>query len=318
MTTSRPAAARWRQLAEAARKAGSPTLRLYATLNAYGLEVDAGDTAAIERLDGELRELQIFLTADGERGAPARAGAARRLGRSLRARLRAAGAERREAVRRGPHRPSLGRGRGVRRGGRQAQRERSRDPPGPRRAAADRLRPPARRCTREPISRSPKCCSPHDGRARSALAELRAIARRGGPRFAALVEAVRALHSRWTSGWHAESPSLPEALEQLERIELGGVARFFGALPLPSSDRARIGLLSEAEKTNPHRRRVRGDEQGDRRGLRPQPADDRRPHPLDLPKAGLQRPAAGRGARDARGIDRRAPSPRAFGRIDLF
>ncbi len=50
------------RLAEAARRASSATLRLYATLNLIELAADAGDAAALERLDAELRELQVLLT----------------------------------------------------------------------------------------------------------------------------------------------------------------------------------------------------------------------------------------------------------------
>jgi LuxR family transcriptional regulator, maltose regulon positive regulatory protein len=235
------------QLAEAARKAGSPALRLYATLNAYGLEVDAGDTAAIERLDGELRELQIFLTPmASEALLPAQALRAAWDGRFEHAYgLLAPSAEKmfdddRTAYRwaevavyaaaSGKRSESAAAIRQCRETLRRVD-------------SADRLALRARAYVA-----LAEVLLAHDGRARSALAELRAVARRGGPRFAALVEAVRALHLRWTTGWHAEAPSLPEALELLERLDLGGVARFLGALPLPSSDRARIGLLSEAEK----------------------------------------------------------------------
>ena len=50
------------RLAEAARRSDSTTLRLYATLNLIELAVDAGDVAPLERLDAELRELQVLLT----------------------------------------------------------------------------------------------------------------------------------------------------------------------------------------------------------------------------------------------------------------
>ena len=76
---------------------------------------------------------------------------------------------------------------------------------------------------------------------------MRGLTRKAGPRFAALVDAVRGLYARWTSGWHGE-PSLAEALEALDRYDLGGVGRFLGALPLPLTDRARSGLLSDTEK----------------------------------------------------------------------
>lgn len=87
----------------------------------------------------------------------------------------------------------------------------------------------------------------HEGRARGAIADLRTMSRGAGPRFGALVEAVRALNARWTKPGQGE-PSLADACEELERQGLGGIAGFLGALPVPLSDRARLGLLSETEK----------------------------------------------------------------------
>ncbi len=73
-----------------------------------------------------------------------------------------------------------------------------------------------------------------DEPARSAIADVRAAARQAGPRLGALVEAIGALHVRWTTGWHG-SPALGDALDALDAVDLGGVARFIGALPLPAS-----------------------------------------------------------------------------------
>ena len=50
------------RLEEAGRKAGSDGLRVYAMLNAYAIEVDAGDLFALERLDRELGEMQVLFT----------------------------------------------------------------------------------------------------------------------------------------------------------------------------------------------------------------------------------------------------------------
>jgi hypothetical protein len=50
------------RLERAGRKAGSDGLRLYAILNAYSIEVDAGDVAAIGRLHAQLDEMQVLLT----------------------------------------------------------------------------------------------------------------------------------------------------------------------------------------------------------------------------------------------------------------
>ncbi len=230
----------------AARKAGSTTLRLYAVLNAYGLEVDAGDNEEIARLDGELRELRIFLTPmASEALLPAQALRAAWDGRFEHAYgLLAPSAEKLFDDDRTAYRWAevavYAAAAGKRSESAAAIRRcrdtlRKADP-------ADRLMFRARA-----YLALAEILLAHDGRARSALAELRVLARRGGPRFAALVEAVRGLYLRWTTGWHG-APPLAEALENLERLDLGGVARFFGALPLPSSDRARLGLLSETEK----------------------------------------------------------------------
>jgi len=230
----------------AARKAGSTTLRLYAILNAYGLEVDAGDNEEIARLDGELRELRIFLTPmASEALLPAQALRAAWDGRFEHAYgLLAPSAEKLFDDDRTAYRWAevavYAAAAGKRSESAAAIRRcrdtlRKADP-------ADRLMFRARA-----YLALAEILLAHDGRARSALAELRVLARRGGPRFAALVEAVRGLYLRWTSGWHG-APPLAEAFENLERLDLGGVARFFGALPLPSSDRARLGLLSETEK----------------------------------------------------------------------
>ena len=50
------------RLEEAGRKAGSDGLRLYAILNAYSIEVDAGNVAEVERLHAKLDEMQVLLT----------------------------------------------------------------------------------------------------------------------------------------------------------------------------------------------------------------------------------------------------------------
>ncbi|HEV3087313.1 MAG TPA: LuxR C-terminal-related transcriptional regulator [Candidatus Elarobacter sp.] len=234
------------KLAGAARKAGSTTLRLYATLNAYGLEVDAGDNEAIARLDAELRELQIFMTPmASEALLPAQALRAAWDGRFEHAYgLLAPSAERlfdddRTAYRWAEvavYAAAAGRRSESAAAIRQCRETlRKVDP-------ADRLTMRARA-----YLALAEILLAHDGRARSAIAELRTLARRGGPRFAALVEAVRALYLRWTTGWHG-APATAEALDNLERLDLGGVARFFGALPLPSSDQAKLGLLSDHEK----------------------------------------------------------------------
>jgi LuxR family transcriptional regulator, maltose regulon positive regulatory protein len=234
------------KLDEAGRKAGSPALRVYATINAYALEVDAGDVTAIERLDEELRRLQIFLTQiTSESLLPAQALRAAWDGGFEHAyELLAPSADKlfdddRNAYRwaeiavyaaaagkRSESAHAIRRSREI---------MRRTDP-------ADRLALRGRA-----YLAIAEILLAHDGRARSAIADLRGQARKAGPRFGALVDAVRALYARWTTGWHGD-PSLADAFEGLERHDLGGVGRFLGALPLPLTDRARIGLLSDTEK----------------------------------------------------------------------
>ncbi len=50
------------RLDEAGRKAGSEPLRLYAILNAYAIEVDAGDVNALERFNRQLADMQVLMT----------------------------------------------------------------------------------------------------------------------------------------------------------------------------------------------------------------------------------------------------------------
>jgi DNA-binding CsgD family transcriptional regulator len=235
------------KLADAGRKAGSPALQLYATINAYAVEVVAGDVAAIERLDVDLRRLQIFLTQiTSESLLPAQALRAAWDGRFEHAyELLAPSANKlfdddRNAFRWAEiavYAAAAGR-----RSESAAAIRRSRE-------IVRRADPSDRLALRSRAYLAiAEILLAHDGRARSAIADLRTLARKAGPRFAALVEAVRALYARWTTGWHGE-PSLADALDALEAHDLGGIGRFLGALPLPMTDRARIGLLSDTEKT---------------------------------------------------------------------
>ncbi|MDB5041830.1 MAG: malT [Candidatus Eremiobacteraeota bacterium] len=234
------------KLDEAGRKAGSPALRVYATMNAYALEVDAGDVAAIERLDDELRRLQIFLTPmTSESLLPAQALRAAWDGRFDHAyELLAPSADKlfdddRKAYRWAEI--AVYAAASGRRSESAGAIRRSRD-------LVRRIDPNDRLALRSRAYLAiAEILLAHDGRARSAIADLRNLTRKAGPRFTALVDAVRGLYARWTSGWHGE-PSLAEALEALERYDLGGVGRFLGALPLPLTDRARSGLLSDTEK----------------------------------------------------------------------
>jgi len=234
------------RLAESARKAGSPQLRLYATLGIYELEVLAGDTAVIERLDVELRELEVFLTpAASQALLPAQALRASWDGRFDHAySLLAPSAEKQFDD--------------DRRAQRWAEAAVYAAAAG-RRGDATQAMLRSRKALRNVESQNrwalrthaylaiATILLAHEGRARSALAGLRILARKGGPRFEALVETIRALNGRWSTGWHGK-PSLAECLDRLESLDLGGVARFLGAIPLPSTDQARFGLLSEAER----------------------------------------------------------------------
>ncbi|HYW54094.1 MAG TPA: hypothetical protein VE826_08990, partial [Dongiaceae bacterium] len=50
------------RLEAAARRAGNESVRLYAILNAFAIEVDAGNTSALDRLTSELSAMQLLMT----------------------------------------------------------------------------------------------------------------------------------------------------------------------------------------------------------------------------------------------------------------
>src|SRR5665213_2550814 len=230
-----------------ARKATNPGLTLYAIMNLYELEVDAGNLAGIERLDGELAELRIFLTPmASESLLPAQALRAAWEGRFEHAHsLLSPSAEKqfdedRRAVR-WAEVATCAAAAGMRAESARAI--------GKCRAALRKTQPSDRATLRaQAFLAIAEILLAHDGRARSAIAGLRAAARRAGPRFAALVEAIRALYARW-SGSSDDPFSLPAALERLEGVEFGGIARFIEALSLPTSPQARVSLLSELERS---------------------------------------------------------------------
>jgi len=235
-----------RRLDENARRAGNAQLRMFSILNAYELEMLAGNIAAIERLDADLREVQVSLTPmASEALLPAQALRASWDARFEHAyQLLAPSAEKQfdddRRAQRWAEAAVYAAAAGMRAesvAAMKASREALRKvDPGDRWA----LRTSAYLAIGEILLA-------HDGRARSAVADLRRSARRAGPRFAAMVDAIRGLHARWVTGWHADPP-LGDAIERLEAVDLGGFARFLGALPLPTTDRARVGLLSEIEK----------------------------------------------------------------------
>ena len=87
----------------------------------------------------------------------------------------------------------------------------------------------------------------HEGRARSTIA---ALARGDAASRPSLLQRSSRRSERCFSRWTgcSDGPfSLPDALERLERVELGGIGRFIEALSLPTSPQARIALLSDLE-----------------------------------------------------------------------
>lgn len=243
-----PAAARAYlvRMADCARRATNPVLTLYSLMNLYELDVDAGNLAGIESLDAELAELRIFLTPmASESLLPAQALRAAWEGRFEHAHsLLAPSAEKqfdedRRAVR-WAEVAAYAAAAGMRAESARAI--------GKCRAALRRTRPTDRSALRaQAFLAIAEILLAHDGRARSAIAGLRTAARRAGPRLGALVEAVRALYARW-SGGSDEPFALPDALDKLQFVEFGGIARFIEALSLPTSPQARVALLSDLEK----------------------------------------------------------------------
>jgi len=244
-----PAAARAYlvRMTDCARKASNPALALYAIMNLYELDVDAGNLDGIEILDSELAQLRIFLTPmASESLLPAQALRAAWEGRFEHAHsLLSPSAEQqfdedRRAVR-WAEVAAYAAAAGMRTESTRAI--------GKCRAALRKAHASDRSSLRaQAFLTIAEILLAHDGRARTAIAGLRVAARRAGPRFFALVEAIRALYARW-SGRSEEPFSLPNALERLERVELGGIARFIEALSLPTSPQGRVSLLSELEKS---------------------------------------------------------------------
>lgn len=223
------------RLAEAARRSGSTTLRLYATLNLIELAVDAGDGAALERLDAELRELQVLLTPMvSESLLPAQALRAAWDGRFEHAyALLAPSAGKqfdddRRALRYAESAVYAAAAAGMRDESVSAARAA--------RTALRALDPHDRLALRARANLAlAEILLGRDARAEATLAALRASAGQAGPRVAALLAAIEVLHQRWAHGWYGRA-SLADALERLEAVELGGIARFLTALSLPDPD----------------------------------------------------------------------------------
>jgi DNA-binding CsgD family transcriptional regulator len=243
-----PAAARSYlvRMADCARKATNPVLILYSIMNLYELDVDAGNLAGLESLDDELADLRIFLTPmASESLLPAQALRAAWEGRFEHAySLLSPSAEKqfdedRRAVR-WAEVAAYAAAAGMRAESARAV--------GKCRAALRKTHASDRSALRaQAFLAIAEILLAHDGRARSVIAGLRAASRGAGRRFAALVEAIRALYARWSD--RCDEPfALPDALEGLERVELGGIARFIEALSLPTSPQGRVALLSDLEK----------------------------------------------------------------------
>ena len=219
------------RLEDAGRKAGSDPLRLYAILNAYAIEADAGDTVALARLDADLTEMQLlFSPTVGEALLPAQALRAAWEGRFEHAYdMLANGAEKlfdddRIAYRWaeiGAYAAAAGKHDEARRAAASAQTSL---------VGLERDKPLAVR-TAAYLALAQALLGDEDA-TRDAIAAARGAAGPGNGRFAALVDAVAAFdacRSHDASAYLA----LGDALDELDRRDLRGVARFIGRLPIP-------------------------------------------------------------------------------------
>jgi ATP/maltotriose-dependent transcriptional regulator MalT len=218
------------RLEEAGRKAGSDGLRLYAILNAYAIEVDAGDVTALRRLNRQLGEMQVLLTPMVSEGLlPAQALRAAWDGRFQHAYdLLAPGAEKLFDDDRTAYRwaevavyAAAARMEPAARGAIVQSRESLRQ------LAADQpltVRTVAYLALAEILLGD-------DAAALTGIAQARVAATNTHGRIRALVETVAAFHACRT-GVPGGIRALAQMLDQLERRELGGVARFIGRLPI--------------------------------------------------------------------------------------
>lgn len=219
------------RLEDAGRKAGSDPLRLYAILNAYAIEVDAGDTVALARLDADLAEMQLlFAPTVGEALLPAQAQRAAWEGRFEHAYdMLANGAEKlfdddRIAYRWAEiaaYAAAAGKPEEARRALASARTSL---------VALERDKPLAVR-TAAYLALAEALLG-DEAATRDALAAARAAAGAGTGRFAALVDAVAAFDA-CRSHDAAAYLALGDALDELDRRDLRGVARFIGRLPIP-------------------------------------------------------------------------------------
>ena len=240
-----PAARRWlARLEEAGRKAGNDALRLYAILNAHSIEVDAGDVRAIERLDAQLREMQLLITPTvTEALLPAQALRATWDGRFGHAYdLLAHGAQNLFDDDRIAYRWAEVAVYAVAAGKPDAAFEallRSRELL----LRIDTSQPLALR-TRAYLILAELLLG-RDDDAHDLLAEARRDAGAGCARFFPLLDAVGALCACRTNE-AAALFALDEAIEMLAQFELGGVGRFIGMLPLEALEAESSAARREA------------------------------------------------------------------------
>lgn len=218
------------RLEEAGRKAGSDGLRLYALLNAYSIEVDAGNVAAVERLHAQLDEMQVLLTPMVSEGLlPAQALLAAWDGRFEHAyEMLAPGADKLFDDDRIAYRwaevAAYGAASNNGEGARGAI-ARSR-------ASLERLAPDQPLALRSAayLALAETLLGDDDAALHSLTAARFGAAAKPG-RMRALVETVAAFHECRTGGLGSVL-LLGDRLDALERGGLGGVARFIGRLPL--------------------------------------------------------------------------------------
>lgn len=228
------------RLEEAGRKAGSDSLRLYAILNAYSIEVDAGDVAALERLHAQLDEMQVLLTPMVSEGLlPAQALRAAWDGRFEHAyEMLEPGAEKLFDDDRIAYRWAevavYGAAAGRLDGARTAL-GRSRESLG----RISREQPLAMRCTAY-LALAESLLGDDAGALQSLAAARAAVAGKRG-RMRTLIETVAAFHE-CRSGGMASVLLLGDLLDGLERCGLGGVARFIGRLPVEAVEPQRFGV----------------------------------------------------------------------------
>jgi hypothetical protein len=219
------------RLEDAGRKAGSDSLRLYAILNAYAIEVDAGDVVALARLDADLAEMHVLFTPTvSEALLPAQALRAAWEGRFEHAYdMLANGVDKlfdddRIAYRWAEiaaYAAAAGKCDDARRAAQSSH------------ASLVALEPdkPLAVRTAAYLALAHTLLGDEDA-TRDAIAAARAAAGDGNARFAVLVEAVAAFDA-CRSHDAAAYLALGDALDELDRRDLRGVARFLGRLPIP-------------------------------------------------------------------------------------